>query len=240
MADSASCLQYLTDDAFLAFFEQRYLQAAPWQLLRLSPKINSHLISALRCTSSPAPMSPRPTLPGTRSSPLGLTSATPCDETHPSVTSLTGKTRSATSWSLLGYRYHEKGRNTGKSSVQAGTVEDALLAVGQGISHLGEPDPRKAIPGTPRNHPLLAAFLKHLHDQDDPARAYPANVTILHGLYNVLDTEHANAGQIKKSIIVLIIAAFFWLLRPAEYLYIAEDLLKESVSALSGNLSGLL
>ena len=47
---------------------------------------------------------------------------------------------------------------TGKP-VQAGTVEDALLAMGQGIAALGFPDPRKEAPGSPRNHPLLTSFL---------------------------------------------------------------------------------
>ena len=83
-------------------------------------------------------------------------------------------------------------------------VEDALLAVGQGITYLGKPNPRKDSPGGPRNHPPLAAFLKCLRDQDDPAtRAYPANVPILHGLYSALDTDHPNEGQINQSLIDL-------------------------------------
>ena len=42
---------------------------------------------------------------------------------------------------VFGYRYRTHGRNSGKKPVRAGTVEDALLAVGKGITHLGEPDP---------------------------------------------------------------------------------------------------
>jgi hypothetical protein len=118
---------------------------------------------------------------------------------------------------VFGLRYRQTGQ-TGQP-VRAGTVEDALLAVGQGITHLGQPDPRKEYPGSPKNHPLLASFLKALRDQDDPAtRAYPANITILRGLPAALDTDHATAGQLNKTVIDLITVAFFWLLRPAEYL----------------------
>ena len=125
---------------------------------------------------------------------------------------------------VFGYRYRTHGRNSGKKPVRAGTVEDALLAVGKGITHLGEPDPRKASPGSAQNHPLLAAFLKRLRDTDDPAaRAYPANVTILRALYQVLDTAHPTEGQLNKSIIDLTVAAFYWLLRPAEYLFVSDE-----------------
>jgi len=125
---------------------------------------------------------------------------------------------------VFGFRYRSQGRGTSKKPVRAGMVEDALLAVGQGITHLGQPDPRKASPGSAQNHPLLAAFLKRLRDQDEPAKhAYPANVTILRALYETLDTDHPNEGQINKNIIDLTIAAFFWLLRPAEYLFISDD-----------------
>ena len=56
-------------------------------------------------------------------------------------------------------------------------------------------------------------FLKHLHDQDDLAtRVYPANVIIIHSLYDILDIDHPNEGQLNRSIINLITATFFWLL----------------------------
>ena len=37
---------------------------------------------------------------------------------------------------VFGFRYRSQGRGTSKKPVRAGTVEDALLAVGQGITHL--------------------------------------------------------------------------------------------------------
>lgn len=104
-------------------------------------------------------------------------------------------------------------------SVRADTVENALLAVGQGISQLGAPDPRKQVGGGKQYHPLLASFLKGLRDKDDPAsRSYPANVTIIRALYDALDICHQEEGQLNRTTIDLIIVAFYWLLRPAEYL----------------------
>ena len=73
--------------------------------------------------------------------------------------------------------------------VRADAVEKALLAVGKGMANLGVGDPRKASPGSDRNHPALAGFLKRLSDEDEPStRAYPANLTIIEALFEVLDT----------------------------------------------------
>ena len=44
MADDASRLQHLSDDAFLAHFEQAYPQSAPWKLLHLPTEHASELI----------------------------------------------------------------------------------------------------------------------------------------------------------------------------------------------------
>ena len=91
--------------------------------------------------------------------------------------------------------------------------------MGQGITDLGEPDPRKSSPSSDRNHPLLAAFFKACRDQDSPStRSYPANISILDHLYQVLDLDHPSDGTLNRHTIDLIIVAFYWLLRPAEYL----------------------
>ena len=100
-------------------------------------------------------------------------------------------------------------------------MDKALLAVGQGISNLGQPDPRLLASG--RQHPLLAAFLKALRDEDAPAsRAYPANITVIRGLLDALDLADPVWGSLNSHVVDLIIVAFFWLLRPAEYLESAE------------------
>ena len=116
---------------------------------------------------------------------------------------------------VYGLRYREKGATN--QPVRADTVDKTLLAVAEGITNLGQPDPRKQGPRGDL-HPLFSAFLKALRNADDPAtRAYPANVPILRELYNVLDRHHAKYGPLNDHIIDLIIVAFFWLLRPAEY-----------------------
>jgi hypothetical protein len=71
-----------------------------------------------------------------------------------------------------------------------------------------------------RNDPILAAFLKRLRDEDDPStRAYPANLTIIRALLDALDLEDAQFGRLNQRAVDLIIVAFYWLLRPAEYLH---------------------
>jgi hypothetical protein len=55
-------------------------------------------------------------------------------------------------------------------------------------------------------------------NKDDPAkRSYPANITVICELFNVLDTDDPIDGQVNRHVINLTIIAFYWLLRPAEY-----------------------
>jgi hypothetical protein len=116
---------------------------------------------------------------------------------------------------VFGLRYRQTGANN--KSVRAGSVDSALLAVGQGISHLGERDPRKQM-GSDKLHPILSSFLASLGKEDAPTdRAYPVNTTILRQLPEVLDTDHIREGTLNQHVIDLVIVAFFWLLRPAEY-----------------------
>ena len=116
-------------------------------------------------------------------------------------------------------RYRRRTNPQTGELVRADTVEAVLIAVGKGIAALGQPDPRKQAGGE-RNHPLLASFLQAMRDQDSPStRAYPANISIIEHLHDILDTTHPTAGQANKHAIDLCIIGFFWLLRPAEYLH---------------------
>ena len=116
---------------------------------------------------------------------------------------------------VFGLRYRWKGATN--HPVRADTVDKALHAVAEGLTNLGRPDPRKSGPRG-EFHPVYTAFLKALRDEDDPStRAYPANITILRELYNVLDVHDPKFGALNEHIIDLIIVAFYWLLRPAEY-----------------------
>ena len=117
---------------------------------------------------------------------------------------------------VYGMRYRQSGA-TGHP-VRADTVDKALLAMCQGITHLGKPDPVLCGPQG-STHTLWSDFLKALRDDDDPpSRAYPANITIIRRLSEVLDTNDSVHGALNEHTIDLIIVAFFWLLRPAEYL----------------------
>ena len=116
---------------------------------------------------------------------------------------------------VFGIRYRRLGATN--NPVRADTVDTALLAVGQGIADLGIPDPRKASRESNSLNPVLTDFLKALRDEDDPqTRAYPANITILRALREVLDFQHPQHGVLNQHTVDLIIVAFYWLCRPAE------------------------
>jgi hypothetical protein len=105
---------------------------------------------------------------------------------------------------VFGMRYRNEGQKD--KSVTSGTVKDALLAVGQGISNMGQPDPQKEVPGGLRNHPLLQSFFKGMSNKDDPAkRSYPANITVVRELFTVLDTADPIEGQANRHVINLTI-----------------------------------
>ena len=96
-------------------------------------------------------------------------------------------------------------------------MAQALAHVAEGITHLGEPDPRKP-PLSTKFYPLLDSFFKALRNEDDPqTRAYPANILFIEALVDCLDTSHPVWGETNQHIIDLVIVAYFWLLRPGEY-----------------------
>ena len=76
---------------------------------------------------------------------------------------------------VFGVQYRRRGR-TGRP-VKAGSVASALLAVGEGITHLGQPDPRKQAQGGDRLHPLRdrddAQPLDEAHGGFDPRGSEP-------------------------------------------------------------------
>ena len=119
--------------------------------------------------------------------------------------------------------YRRKGRSN--KPVRADAVAKALLAVGQGIANLVSTDPTIVGPRDPRYidsenlHPLLQDFIKACRNADEPpTRTYPCNVTIICDLFEALDLHHQIYGALNRRVVDLIIVAFFWLARPAEYL----------------------
>ena len=117
---------------------------------------------------------------------------------------------------VFALRYRLKGQRN--KPVTAGTVKTALTAVGTGIADLGVPNPCKS-PGSDKLHPLLSDLIKGLEKKDGPTgRSYPANITILRALHDILDVDHYKFGTLNNHVILICIIAFYWLLRPAEYL----------------------
>jgi hypothetical protein len=106
MADDCSCLQQLTDCAFLAHMQQAYLQETPWRMLSLRPTMISMLIATLRSTSPTPPSCLKPgsatTLSGMSGLHSGLRSAPGMALLPTSKASPLRKTASATSLCLDG------------------------------------------------------------------------------------------------------------------------------------------
>ena len=118
---------------------------------------------------------------------------------------------------VFAYRYRQRpGRS--QDNVRTGSISKILTAVGKGITDLGGQDPRFPYVGSKKYYPVLQDFMDALRKQDDPSsRTYPANVTVIRAVDEALDKEHATHGAMQVHIIDLIVVAFFWLMRPAEY-----------------------
>ena len=205
MADDPSRLQHLADLILLSHCEQHHPLESPWRLLHLSNEKNSRLISTLQCKSPTKPMSSRH---ATLTTPSFDEWTEFCHrlKVPPSLSTVTGE-EAKVSCLLVFLRCSRHGQ-TGQS-VQANTVVDAPLAVGKGISDLGEPDPRKQAPGSKANHPPLAAFLKSLSDKDAPSqRAFPTNIAFIRAMQDALDTAHPVHGPANLHAIDLTIVAF--------------------------------
>ena len=99
MADDASRLQHLTDEAFLSHFQQAYPQPLPWKMLTLPLEISSMLNSALLSNTPLFPRLPNASKPKPRSSASGPASAKNSDIPLPSVTSILKKGKLPTSLS---------------------------------------------------------------------------------------------------------------------------------------------
>ena len=212
MADDASRLQELTDSAFLSHFEQQYPQPAPWILLPLPTEISSPLICALLSTSPPLPLPPNDAKPPTKSSACGPTSANNMATPAPLIASWL-KTNSPTCSSSACATAIE-----GKRTNLFGLTQ---FATPSPPSARGSPTWTSRIRASPEKLASSIPYSMLLMDRSDsPAtRAYPVNTTILRSLVHVLDVDHPTLGYLQQHTIHLTILAFFWILRPAEYLY---------------------
>ena len=97
MADDASRLHHLTNEALLQHFEQHYPQEQRWTLLEVPTKWISSLILALRCRSPPQSIPRKPRRNVKESSPSGASSVATSRSTHPCGKWWAMKRNSATS-----------------------------------------------------------------------------------------------------------------------------------------------
>lgn len=76
----------------------------------------------------------------------------------------------------------------------------------------------------PAQYPSWAEYRTSLKKSDGPSsRAHPVNITILRALLEVLDCKDPKFGMRLSHLINLAIVAFYWLLRPCEYLFNNTD-----------------
>ena len=107
--------------------------------------------------------------------------------------------------------------------VRADTVADALGKVAKGFTDLGVDYPLRPRQQDKGYYPILEDLFKTFRDEDTPAgRVYPCNMSIIRELPNTLDTQHPKDGVLNSTVIDLTIVAFYWLMRPAEYLQSSE------------------
>ena len=99
MADDASRLQHLTDQAFLAHFDQSYPQPRPWVLLQPPPETISLITSMLLCRSPNSPQLVRLDGAGLGPSPTGKLTVRNLATTPSSLPS-PARTACPTSWPM--------------------------------------------------------------------------------------------------------------------------------------------
>ena len=126
---------------------------------------------------------------------------------------------------VYGVEYRASGAR-GKP-VRATTVLDQISAACDEIIKLGGSDPRRpeyspAKP-PPAEYAVWTEYCQGLRKEDGPpSRAHPVNITILKALVDTLDkAKRADPAMAERwsHLLDLAIVAFFWLLRPCEYLF---------------------
>jgi hypothetical protein len=121
---------------------------------------------------------------------------------------------------IFGARVRSGHHSASGNCVRSGTVADSLLFVSQAFTFVGRPDPRY-IPGTNCIDIRITRQLKsYAKDDSPPMRVKPIPIAVLH-------TASTIAGQADDdtslALLDLLWIAFFFLLRPGEYLQPAAD-----------------
>ena len=110
------------------------------------------------------------------------------------------------------YRDGRTSKNRSKKSVRAGSVADALTAIGKTISELGLSDPRLTAAG--KLKPPLKQLQVGMEKQDPPPRRIkPCTITILRKAVEMAQLR----SDWDKAVADICVIAFFYLCRPGEY-----------------------
>ena len=119
---------------------------------------------------------------------------------------------------LFGVRWRDGRISPSGEPNRARSVEDAIRFVGQKFSSLGAPDPRLDSVGKQdfRLRRMYAAWKK---EDDPPARVEPVPMIILLRAHDMLDSTNEK----DKATMDCIWMAFYFLLRPGEYVHSSSD-----------------
>ena len=117
---------------------------------------------------------------------------------------------------VYGQRYRDGRCAPRKKPVQAGTVSDALCAVGQTLARLGANDARKDKHGKV-DYRISQQIRSYSRADPPPTRVKPLPITIVTYILQLVHSATANANAAQTVIADMTCIAFFYLLHPGEY-----------------------
>ncbi len=120
---------------------------------------------------------------------------------------------------VFAVRYRTGRLSRSGKPVRAGTVSDALLAVGEEIRRMVDADPRLQ-PGTDKLRRPLKDYLRALaRDDPPPTRLQPVSLAIIRHLLTMAPPAETAKATTFHATRDLIIIGFFFLLRAGEYVW---------------------
>ena len=119
---------------------------------------------------------------------------------------------------LFGVRWRDGRISPSGEPNRARSVEDAIRFVGQKFASLGAPDPRLDATGK-QDFRLRRMYSAWKKKDDPPARVEPVPMIILLRCDDMFDTTHERDNATMDCIWI----AFYFLLRPGEYVYSTSD-----------------
>jgi hypothetical protein len=122
---------------------------------------------------------------------------------------------------VFAQRYRDGRIATKGNPVWSGTVEDAVRAVGQAFTHLGDPDIRKDLFGE-IDFRISRLFTCYKKEDSPPSRLKPVPIIIVMFILSH-DNADTTIPEDRRAIADLICIAFYFLLWPGEYTGTTSD-----------------